>query len=308
MPYQISSIRQLKKFVTDKGDNAGYGKYFVLTADMNVDNADVLTGTLLGSFYGTFDGGNHVIENLKSNSGLFSTVAYGTVKNLGRRSGAVNNANMAGTIAQYINNNGSLIRCYNETPITNGAFIGGLVYAAGAATIDNCYNKGALTPSGPTAEGGLVCFALADGGTLTIKNSYNIGAILGVGVPSGAATNLGGIGGIIGCLHNSVPNGQTVVLSNVRNYGPITRFAGSSYTTFGDIIGQILAASGTNGFQKVNFTNVSYLPGLISYTGSGVQQDTDIGDRAIAETISNVTISGSASNTLTGTQTGFLVP
>ncbi|MCL2655584.1 MAG: hypothetical protein FWD65_07845, partial [Coriobacteriia bacterium] len=307
-PYLISSIRQLKRFVSNKGSNNGYAVYFKLTANMDFDGADTTTAVLLGNLYGNFDGDSHVIKGL-TGMGIFGTIAYGTVQNLGRTGGTAI-GNMAAAFAASLGNGGTIIKCYNEDPISGvSGFVG---TTTGNATIDNCYNKGAITDptTGTTsADGGLVRFAQCDNGTLTIKNSYNAGDITGLGANSNATT-LSGVGGIIGYLHASVPNGQTVVLDNVRNYGQIIRASGV-YTNFGDIIGKIVPPTNGAGFQKVNFTGTSssYLPGLISYTGFGVQSDTDIGDRLIAESASGITISGSATNTLTGPiPTGFLVP
>ncbi|MCL2655002.1 MAG: hypothetical protein FWD65_04790, partial [Coriobacteriia bacterium] len=296
MPYQISSIRQLKKFAIDKGANSGYGKYFVLTANMNVDNADTLNGALLGNgFYGTFDGGNHVIENLESSTALFRTVSYGTVKNLGRRGGDSSDA----ALVYNLGNGADLVHCFNETPISGGN-AGGLVYCAnsGNATINNCYNTGAVTSNG--MSGGLASYTTANGGTLTIINCYNAGAVSGVTAA----------GGIIGAVNsNGVSVGQTITLTNVFNYGPVIRTATGTNRYFGGIIGWIMGTSGP--YQIVNMNNVSYLPGLISYTGVGVQLDTDVGSRPIAPATwwgTGVTVNGEGANTLTGTQTGFLMP
>jgi len=301
MPYQISSIRQLKKFATNKGANSGYATYFKLTADMNFDGADaLLSGNLLGgAFQGNFDGGSHVIEGLNSNSALFSSLTYGTVQNLGRKGGVVATSGGSAFVVG-LGNGGTLYRCYSDTPVNSTGVAAGLVLqvSPGGGIINNCYNTGAIT--GNAIVGGLVYVSQANAGTLTITNSYNAGALSGTGC-----------GGIIGWVNMiTSPNGQTIALDNVRNYEQIIGPSGSPTGVFGDIIGQ-LGTPTSPSFLKVSLTDVSYLPNLISFTGVGVQPDTDIGNRPVSPATwpAGVTVNGQGVNTLTGSApTGFLVP
>jgi len=315
-PYKISSLRQLKKLQNDIAMNGPvftYQKYFTMTANMDFDGSASVGGTLLGNFYGSFDGQDHAINGLTSNQGLFTTLAYGTVQNLGRTGGIVNSLTntSVGAIAGTLSTNASMVRCYNETPIGgSGVNIGGLVCATlGSVTIDNCYNAGTIQSTSPISGfmlGGLVGFAKNNAGTLTVKDSYNVGGLTYSG------TTTGSLGGIIGTLHNAVPDGQTIVLDNVHNYGRVEK--GSTNCSLGGIIGSLWNPI-SGGFDIVNMNSVSYLPNQLISAGSPTT-DTDIGNRATANpgTGGSITVDGSLTNQVptmpagTPTPTGFLVP
>ncbi|MCL2655744.1 MAG: hypothetical protein FWD65_08695, partial [Coriobacteriia bacterium] len=308
MPYQISSIRQLKKFATDKSANAGYGKYFELTADMDFDGADLVNGALLGDFYGNLNGQDHKIENLVSSGGIFNVISYGTVSSLGRAKGGIQGSAISyiGAFALRLNANANLIRCYNTTDFVSAPVIGGCGFvciiggAQGSATISNCYNTGtvmgATTGSG-VAAGLATVVQLNSGNTFTIENSYNSGDILSNRIA----------GGIIGYEDTGASGGQTVALNNVRNYGQVIRTS-STNTYFGGIVGSISTPVASD-FVKLIFNNVSYAPGQIIFNGSATT-DIDIGIRPVAPATwaTGITVTGQGTNTLAGTQTGFMVP
>ena len=295
-PYKISSIRQLKKLSNDSAvmgaTDATYKKYFELTANMDFNGADFVSGALINGFQGTFDGKDKVITGLKSDSGIFDTVAFGAVKNFGRTGGELAPISGASTGAIcLILNNASLTRCYNTTNVTtsHAVQVGGITMIAEgkAAVIENCYNKGNI--SATTITGGVVGYVRTDAGSLTIKNSYNAGNL-----------SSSVCGGAIGQFQTTA-NGQTVIIDNFRNYGTVTRTSGTQ-PDVGGIIGRLHNPAA---FHKIIMTNVSYKTGTIFHLAV-LQADTDIGRVIGLGTGGSIT--GAGTNDLTGSApAGFLV-
>ena len=302
-PYKISSIRQLKKLENDisvyGSSVATYQKYFELTANLDFAGADQVAGHLLGGFQGTFDGKDHIIKDLTSTNAIFSNLSYGTLKNLGRTGGSINpTTSYAGGIIQTLGGNASVIRCYNTTSFGNAtaSYAGGIVANASnvypSSVIENCYNKGNI--QGNTAGGIISPVYIGATGTLTIKDCYNSGTISGIVAA----------GGIVGAVQSGSPQDTFFILKNVRNYGNVTRISGA-YTYFGGILGRIMNPSSSN-YHKITMEDVSYAPGKITYTGTGVQADKDIGANHGLGTGGSLT--GAGTNDLTGSApAGFLV-
>ncbi|GHT47261.1 hypothetical protein FACS189440_07220 [Bacteroidia bacterium] len=292
-PYLISSIRQLKLFAEEEET---YGKYYKLTADLDFAKVAVNSASLVGSFQGTFDGNGHVIWNLTINlsaqqhvGGIFGSISYGEVKNLGREGGSTSGNNYIGSIAYSMGGKAKLTNCYNTSNVT-GTNSGGLVctITGTGATIDGCYNSGNISGR---PSGGLVSYIQADGGVAIIKNSYNSGPVSGRGV----ATYY--IGGIVGSINLSTANRQQIFLENVTNYGTVTRIDGSVAT-----IGAIIGGDAGTSNNIVTFTNVKSKAGIIYY-GDAVQPDKGIGDPGSA-TWKGVTTFGD----FTAPAPGFILP
>ncbi len=159
--YEISTAAQLAWFA--KQVNAGTGaKYKArLTRDISLNS---YSWTPIGissykTFKGSFDGNGHMVTDLYINStnnyqGLFGYISAASIKNLG----------VTGTV----------------TAIDN-SYIGGLVgYAAGAYTIDGCFNAAHVT--GKQTVAGIAGSGAKAG---TIKNCYNTGSITGTKLVAG---------------------------------------------------------------------------------------------------------------------------
>ncbi|GHT39801.1 hypothetical protein FACS189437_04230 [Bacteroidia bacterium] len=262
-PYQISSIRQLKKLSTDisllGSTEATYQKYFELTTDLNFAGDNTIAGTLIGDFYGNLEGKGHVIKDLnidatgKGHVAVFSSLSYGEIKNLGREGGSIIDTGttpsaLAVGLVSTLDKNGKLTNCYNSSSIINAYRGGGLVYImSGNSIMENCYNTGDIT--GTMFNGGLVGSALGGGGDISIINSYNTGNI---------TARIDGAGGLIGITNDPTGNEQILNLTNCFNFGDIvtqhiTRNTGGSILGYmSSLYPELFEMSATNVYSRQN--------------------------------------------------------
>ncbi|MDR1962572.1 MAG: hypothetical protein LBQ50_02200 [Planctomycetaceae bacterium] len=258
-PYLISSVRQLKKLSLDV-NNLGatettYQKYFKLTADLDFEGATV-PNNLVSSFQGTFEGGGHVIKNLSvevtngaGSGGVFGSLSYGVLKNLGRTGGQTtgNGYSVAGLIgsASY----STISNCYNATPMTGTRIVSGIVGGFSNSTVENCYNTAPITATDVsyTYAGGL--FGTTNGTAATVKNSYNSGSVTG---------NERYVGGMVGGI---LVNMLSLTIENFFNFGTIINHANSNYV--GAIIGY-----NANGSLNLLVSNVRSTPGIVYKNGT----------------------------------------
>ena len=121
-PWQIATKQQLAAIDKYVGD-AGKGKYFILTQDLDFTDDFSRSGAFYNdgkfwkpigsewesySFQGTFDGGNHEIIGLRVNSdnynsGLFGFIQRATIKNLTVSYGKVNVQKFGGIACEVDN-------------------------------------------------------------------------------------------------------------------------------------------------------------------------------------------------------------
>jgi hypothetical protein len=260
-PYLISSVRQLKKLATDivmlGATDATYRKYFQLTADLDFEGATV-PNYLISSFQGTFDGHGHIIKNLtqhitnNSSGGIFSSIGYAVLKNLGRTGGSItgNGYGIGGLVRGGVS--GSLIsNCYNATPITGMRGCGGIVCDMNG-TIENSYNIAPVeaTDASYTYTGGLVGSFSQNAG-LTVINSYNFGDVTG---------NSQYVGGLIAGA-NSYPVSAPVVIRNSFNFGTVKNNANN------DLVGAILGYIANEMYRDFSFFNVRTRPNVVYKNG-----------------------------------------
>ena len=152
-PYQVDTKEELDTLRDLVNGGAEFREtWFLQTADIDLAGENWLPIGLHESehyFYGTYDGGNHVIENLTiesdyerdtGNVGLFGML-LGTVRNLGIESGDIS-GEFAAAIASQGMKGAKIINCYNC------ASIHGVYRAAGIcdnllnSSVINCVNDG----------------------------------------------------------------------------------------------------------------------------------------------------------------------
>jgi hypothetical protein len=240
-PYLISSVRQLKKLSMDltvSGNvDASYGKFFTLTTDLDFEEDKTVTNALIGNFYGTFDGQGHLIKKLTihataSGAGIFASIRFGELKNLGRAGGATNStATNAGGLCGTIYN-AKLMNCFNTAAVTAATYAGGLVALTATdspgiaetlpSVIENCYNTGPVTTT-TANSGGLVGGGSTNGGLLILKNSYNTGKIESLTFAGGLMGRVAGGNGVVQVFDfsNSFNFGDVVISTNVNRVGSI---------------------------------------------------------------------------------------
>jgi hypothetical protein len=284
-PYQISSVRQFKKLAADialsGSAEATYQKHFELTTDLDFSGDNTVTSSVVGAFYGTFDGKGHVIRDLnidatgKSNVSLFRSLYYGEIKNLGREGGSTtgNDAFYVSGLVSGIGANGKLSNCYNSSSFNVQRVVGGLAYSCSGkgVIIRNCYNAGEIITSGDT-NGGLVATCLYDGGNVSIINSYNTGNVSGQEVNGGTVN-----------INSSAENKQLLNLNNVFNFGNITNENNDNKA--GSFIGRINTTN--SALVEVNATNVYSSTNVVSVDGI-TKSNQPIGwDTSARETLKN---------------------
>lgn len=129
---------------------------YVLKNDIGSESKPV-TKAIAGTFTGTFDGAGYTVWlNIPSgnNVGLFSKVGEdGTVKNV-VTAGSVTGNYYVGGIAGVCE--GTIRNCGNTAAVTGkqrfGGIAGHLGSSSAAATVENCFNTGTITPVDTTAK------------------------------------------------------------------------------------------------------------------------------------------------------------
>ena len=197
-PYQIANGEQRAKLAQDVNSGNGYaGTYFVLTADIVLNNTDGWenwgetvpknTWTPIGSyeiqFTGILDGQGHSVSGIyvNSNEHYQGFVGYlgvnGIIQNIGVKESYVKGVWSTGGVCGQ--NDGLMINCYNSGNVTGSYYVGGV---CGRSTgtdneysfLTNCYNTGKVT--GHESVGGVCGLNTSHG---PISNCYNIGSVTG---------------------------------------------------------------------------------------------------------------------------------
>ena len=169
--YDISSAQELVSFAARV--NAGATNINArLTSDIDMNGVAFSgIGTQTSPFGGVFDGGGHVISNLR---------IYSEENGLGLISIAKGGATVKDVILD------------NTCNIHGGSYVGGIIgctKGVGTLTIQNCGNEGTIIGSENVA--GILGCNLGSESTIVITNCYNSGSIRGNGGSSGLSGWLG---------------------------------------------------------------------------------------------------------------------
>lgn len=231
-PYQIGDLNDWRELMTEPND---WGRYFVLTADINLAGVHVTPiGNNSRKFYGIFDGNNHIISNVSivrpsdSDVGLFGYVGHGKIINLG-----VKDVNIIGS-----------------------NYVGGLVGNNSGATINNCYTTGSVsdskTSSHRTYAGGLIGYNMLTGSTQSIYNCFSTCSV-------SCSSDGANAGGLIGYNYSRV--------SHCYATGDV--YSASEHVDIGGLIGfnygggYIIDACYATGSVSAPFSLVGNIGGLI---------------------------------------------
>ena len=264
-PYQLSSAADLATLSTAvKNGETCEGQYFVLTDDIAVDGSWSPIGSSSSAvFSGSFDGSGHRVtlnsSTTYSNRGLFGVVKFATIENV-IVDGTVSGGNyVGGVVGQAISS--TLRNLGNEADVTGttgyvGGVVGYLTYdtrnGGVPCTIENCYNRGAVSCTAKAQTVGGVaggCSSMSSG-TTTFTACYNTGS-----VTSGYYA-----GGILG----SNDSGKKIAFSDCYDAGTLTG-TGKSY------VGSMAGFCNNLGTDP-KMTNCYYVTGKNYYIYNGEQK------------------------------------
>jgi hypothetical protein len=208
-PQTIGSLAELMEFRDAVNGDAQYknsaNNSVVLTADIDLSTVDDWTpiGTAEKPFNGVFDGGGHVISNLKvnrpegENVGLFGYAKNATIYNLHLLNPSVKGSNYVGCLLGtayedmrisdvLVTGSGSAADYYT---VSGSLCVGGIVgFANKMATIERCMFSGAIKGT-LLSCGGIIGEALLDVTVSDCSSSYLIES-------KDAVSKIGGIVGI----------------------------------------------------------------------------------------------------------------
>jgi hypothetical protein len=240
-------------------------------------------------FCGNFDGGGHVIKNLKG-KGLFTMIRGSSFKNLGLINvdveGGLEVGALAGSAMEYPVNEESLptiiTNCYVTGKITGNVHAGGLTGYLRKSTVSNCfadcevYEHGVLRAANTGQKGILIGFVYSGS---TVNNSYATGSIHALDHATGGLA--GGIhngGNIYNCYANvsvvtaleipkddhsvTVASGGGILGDNASNDGYV-----SNSVVLGDFISQKEYTHPVVGYLTRNTLRNNYISSNVLVNG-----------------------------------------
>jgi len=281
-PYQISDVNDLLVLAADAND---YVKFFILTADVNMEGQVFTTAIIAAgggtAFTGTFDGNGHTIANLTIDTagadncylGLFGYIGSGGyVKNLG-----VEGVNITGGYSsQYLgglvgyNNYGNITDCYATGSVTGGYgswHLGGLVGQNNGGNIIDCYATGSVSGGyNSGGSGGLVGDNYQGG---SISNCYATGVVSGRDYLGGLVGGACG-GSISNCYATGSVSGTGGCLGGLVGYNYQGGSISNCYAT-GVVSGHDDYLGGLVGYNDGGSSSISncYSTGTVSGGGGG---------------------------------------
>lgn len=206
------------------------GTYY-LAASLNANEVELengassyIKGRFTGKLFGSKDGKNYAIYNLKKP--LFDTLSVATVENLALKDVNISGKTDIGALANEANNATRINNVHVEGVLAGERGIGGLVWKADNSKITNSSFKGRIINSYETRSpyniGGLVgqltgINALVDKSKATITISSNADS---------TNQTVGGLAGLVekdALISNSYAEGQ---INNVKRFGSVAGVAG----------------------------------------------------------------------------------
>ena len=161
-PQEITSLQELKDFRDAVNSGTQYkgsnNKMVTLTTDLDMSSIDKWTpiGTLEHPFDGVFNGGGHVIKNLKVDraelyNGLFGYAQNATIYNMHLKNPSVSGSDYQGTVLGYAHSNthlSDILVTGTDYLAAGSGSVGGIVGHAQDATIERCMFYGQAQSTG----------------------------------------------------------------------------------------------------------------------------------------------------------------
>lgn len=231
-PWKLATVADLNSFASyvDGAGSGASGKYFILTNNIDFQNASFAQVGKLNAFEGNFNGNGLTISNIKisnaaGGAGFFNKVgSNGVVKNVTISGGTISGIAPIGALIAVSNSSNNIENCHVNNVTITSTFnshaasqynIGGLIgeyitYLAASIKISNCSTSG-LTLNVPSlTDGSLVVGGLVGKYTGDVE-------ITDVTIQNESMSGYGNLGGLIGHATG------TVVISNVAvTLGSIT--------------------------------------------------------------------------------------
>ena len=161
-PQEITSLQELKDFRDAVNSGTQYkgsnNKMVTLTTDLDMSSIGKWTpiGTLEHPFDGVFNGGGHVIKNLKVDraelyNGLFGYAQNATIYNMHLKNPSVSGSDYQGTVLGYADSNthlSDILVTGTDYLAAGSGSVGGIVGQAQDATIERCMFYGQAQSTG----------------------------------------------------------------------------------------------------------------------------------------------------------------
>ena len=226
---EVTNFTSFSNLVQAINNNLG-GTYY-LGASLNANEIELengassyIKGRFTGKLFGSKDGKNYAIYNLKKP--LFDTLSAATVENLALKDVNISGKNDIGALANEANNATMINNVHVDGVLAGERGIGGLVWKADNSKIANSSFKGRIVNTYETRSpyniGGLV-------GQLTGINAVVDKSKATISISSNAdSTNqtVGGLAGLVekdALISNSYAEGQ---INNVKRFGSVAGIAG----------------------------------------------------------------------------------
>ncbi|MBQ2452109.1 MAG: hypothetical protein II276_01465, partial [Bacteroidales bacterium] len=318
-PYQIKTandLLQLSKYTKGTGATEGYNStskrtyfrsniHYIQTADINcssLGNNMNPIGERDYHFYGSYDGQNKVISNLKMTGkdeilvGLFAHVENGTLKNVILQNATIGSVSQdangsTGALAGFIKGTTLVDNCQVISSSISGMKTGGIVGFSHTGTVSNCKLRGCTvtasgtyTPEGGSSQTGFCGGIVGGSHQVIINDCYCYGANEdGKGTPS-TISGEGTTGGIAGYVGGNASSGETgngevnrcyvsntTITSTGNNVGGQVGlfYNGSLIGRTSDDGTSYSVAGGTN--SNVTIQGACYVGGLIGYNKAYVE-------------------------------------
>ena len=226
---EVTNFTSFSNLVQAINNNLG-GTYY-LAASLNANEVELENGTssyikgrFTGKLFGSKDGKNYAIYNLKKP--LFDTLSAATVENLALKDVNISGKSDIGALANEANNATRINNVHVDGVLAGERGIGGLVWKADNSKITNSSFKGRIINSyetrAPYNIGGLVgqltgINALVDKSKATITISSNADS---------TNQTVGGLAGLVekdALISNSYAEGN---INNVKRFGSVAGVAG----------------------------------------------------------------------------------
>ena len=211
--------------------NNDLGGTYYLSASLNANEVELengassyIKGRFIGKLFGSKDGKNYAIYNLKKP--LFDTLSGATVENLALKDVNISGKSDIGALANEANNATRINNVHVDGVLAGERGIGGLVWKTDNSKITNSSFKGRIVNSYETRSpyniGGLIgqltgINALVDKSKATITISSNADS---------TNQTVGGLAGLVekdALISNSYAEGQ---INNVKRFGSVAGIAG----------------------------------------------------------------------------------